>query len=331
MLASGGDVSGAGESTVGLDEPTQELVMSVFESPDLVPLWDRPPDFMPLRPAGGAYRWSYATVRQELVAISETLAKEASERRVALLAHPGLTDGMATEGLHAGIQLLLAGESAAPHRHTPGALRVGLEATEIVTTIDDQQVPLGPLDVVLNPSGTRHGHVDRGGTGGVWLDVVDLPLVAALGGVLFEPNGQRWAGDLLDPPVGVPSIVRFPWSDVEAALEKTEAVDGVRTHHYGDGSVLPTLAVTAYAVDEGATLRLPARTAGAVSLVGRGRFDLDGKSFSKTCELEPFDVVSLRTWTPAGFTSRGSPGIVMVIDTSPVTKRLGLYREDPTS
>ncbi len=299
--------------------------MSVFESPDLVPLWDRPPDFLPLRPVGGAHRWRYATVRHELLEVSESLAKEASERRVALLAHPGLTDGMAAEGLYAGIQLLMAGESAAAHRHTPAALRVGLESTEIVTTVDDEEVLLDPLDVVLNPSGTWHGHTERGGTQAVWLDIVDLPIVAALGGVLFEPHGQPWAGSLLDPPLGVPSTLRFPWSEAESQLNLTEAVDGVRTHQYGDGSVLPTLAVTAYAVDEGATLRLPARTTGGVLLVGRGCFEFEDN------ELEPFDVVALRSWTPASLTSRGESGIVMIIDTSPVTKRLGLYREEPTS
>ncbi|MGI9598454.1 MAG: hypothetical protein ACR2QK_19975, partial [Acidimicrobiales bacterium] len=78
--------------------------MSVFNSPDLIPLWDRPPEFLPLRPAGGAHCWSYATVRRELESVSQHLDKERSERRVALLAHPGLADGTATEGLHAGIQ-----------------------------------------------------------------------------------------------------------------------------------------------------------------------------------------------------------------------------------
>ncbi|MDH3683809.1 MAG: cupin domain-containing protein [Acidimicrobiia bacterium] len=295
--------------------------MGVFESPDLVPLWDRPPDFMPLHPHGGAYRWRYDTVRRELVAVSETLDKASSERRVALLAHPDLSDCQAAEGLHAGIQLLRAGEAAAAHRHTPAALRVGLEATELITTVNDDDLLLDPLDVVLNPSGTWHGHEERGGAGAVWLDVVDLPLVAALGGVLFEPAGQPRGSDLLDPPIPVSSMIRFAWSDVEPELGEARDVSGVRSYRYGDGSVLPTLAVTAHAVDEGATLHLPARTAGAVALIGRGRFELGA------LDLDRFDVISLRSWTPASFTSRTGSGVVMVIDTSPVAQRLGLYRE----
>ncbi|MDG2113396.1 MAG: cupin domain-containing protein, partial [Actinomycetota bacterium] len=224
----------------------------VFESSDLVSLWDRPPEFLPRRPPGGAHCWQYLAVRRELSEVSEKLGKEAAERRVALLAHPGLTNAMATEGLHVGVQMLLAGESAAPHRHTPAALRVGLEAGEIITTVDDEDVRIDPLDVVLNPSGTWHGHQDRGGSGGVWLDVVDLPLVSALGGVLFEPTAEAAPAGLLDPPMRPPSTVRFAWSNTEEQLCTSESVHGVRTHLYGNGSVLPTLAVTAYAVDEGA-------------------------------------------------------------------------------
>ncbi len=52
--------------------------------------------------------------------VSENLEKERSERRVALPAHPGLGDGTATEGF---------------------------------TTVNDDDVPIEPLDVVVNPSG----------------------------------------------------------------------------------------------------------------------------------------------------------------------------------
>lgn len=303
--------------------PTRGRTMGVFESSDLIPLWDRPPEFMPVRPRGGLHRWRYQTVRQELVAVSETLDKATAERRVALLAHPELSDCQATEGLHAGIQLLLPGEAAAPHRHTPAALRIGLEATELITTVDGDEALLDPLDVVLNPSGTWHGHLERGGTGAVWLDVVDLPVVAALGSVLFEPAGEGEASGVLDPPIAAPTTVRFPWADVESQLHRADELDGVRSHRYGDGSVLPTLSVTAHAVDEGATLRLPARTAGAVAVVGRGRVELEG------ADLDLFDVVAVRSWTPASFTSRTGVGVVIVVDTSPVTRQLGLYREAP--
>ncbi len=286
------------------------------------------------------HRWRYATVRSELSRVSSELDKASSERRVALLTFPGLTQTSATDGLHAGIQMLLAGESAAAHRHSPAALRVGLEATDTITFVNDQEVPLGPLDVVLNPSGTWHGHTERGGTGAVWLDVVDLPLVNALGGVLFEPSRAHQTGDLLDP-ASIPPVSAFRWFDAERALFDAEAVAGVRSHSYGGGSVLPTLAVTAYALEPDAELRLPARTGGAIVLAAKGRFEASGQAAEQTRAVDEFDVIALRSWTPLTLRAtdkvdiepggRSTGGIVMVIDTTPALRSLGLYREELTT
>lgn len=295
--------------------------MSVFNRSDLVPLWDRPPEFLPLRSPSGAHHWSYADVRAELVRASDTLDKASSERRVALLAHPALTHDAATDGLHAGIQMLLAGESADAHRHTPSALRIGLEATETVTLVDEEELVLGPLDVVLNPSGTWHGHREQGGTGAVWLDVVDLPLVAGLGGVLFEPTRAHRASGLLDPQL-LPSTRRFAWAEMEPRLLSRTATSGVRSLVYGEGSVMATLAVTAHAIEDGATLELPPRTGGAIVLIARGSFETASGPVAES------DVVALRSWTPLSLTSRSDPGFVIVVDTSPALRALGLYREE---
>ncbi len=297
--------------------------MTIFEHPDLVPLWDRPPDFLPLRPPGGSYRWSYPVVRAELDRVSDQLDKEQSERRVALLANPSLTGAAAAEGLHAGIQMLRAGELAAAHRHTPAALRIGLVGADVITMVDDEELPLDPLDVVLNPSGTWHGHAARGDQRASWLDVVDLPLVHGLGGVMFEPTIDHRTGALLDPPT-TPSVLRYAWRDAEVELAAQESVSGVRTLEYGGGSVMVTLAVTAHAVEAGATLNIPARTGGAIVLIGRGSFtSLDGA-------LDACDVVALRSWTPYTLTATSGDGVVMMIDTSPAMRALGLFREETT-
>lgn len=290
-----------------------------MDQPDLVPLWDRPPDFLPLHPTPGAYRWRYAVVHRELARVSKTLDKAASERRVALLANPALNDAATVDGLHAGIQMLLPGESAAAHRHTPSALRIGIEGADTVTEVDEAQLSLGPLDVVLNPSGTWHGHAERAGVGAVWLDIVDLPLVAALGGVHFEPSRRDQQGNLLDPPA-IPTTLRYGWPEARDRLSRQEPSRGVRTLPYGGGSVLPTLAVTAYALEAGSTLQLPARTAGAVVLIGDGAFE------SPDGPCERFDVIALRSWTPYTLTATSTDGVVLVTDTSPALRALGLYR-----
>ena len=240
---------------------------------------------------------------------------------MALLAHPGLDAAAATDGLHAGIQLLLAGERAEPHRHTPSALRVGLEGSEVVTVVNDTELPLDPLDVVLNPSGTWHGHVERGGTDALWLDIVDLPLVSGLGGVLFEPSLDHRQGQLLDPPT-MPDVVRYPWVDAEALLASAPEENGVRTHRYGGRAVLPTMAVTTYGLAAGASLELAPHTGGTVVLAARGRL-----TSAEHGPLDRFDVVALRAWTPLTVTSATDDGVVLTIDTTPALHALGLYRQ----
>lgn len=295
--------------------------MNPFINDDLTPLWNRPPGFLPLRPPGGSHQWSYASVRDELTRVSSEIDKSGSERRVALLANPDLTGEAAVEGLHAGIQMLLGNESAAPHRHTPSALRIGIEATDLVTFVDDAELQLDPLDVVLNPSGTWHGHIERDGAGATWLDIVDLPLVAALGAVLFEPTRAHEVPGLLDPP-SVPPMCRYAWSDVEAALDRASCHDGVSTHLYGDGAVLPTLAVTAYRAERGARVEIPRRTCGAVVLAARGTFSTEMQP------IEQHDIVALRSWTPFSATSSADGAVLMVVDTAPALRALGLYREE---
>jgi gentisate 1,2-dioxygenase len=104
------------------------------------------------------------------------------------------------------------------------------------------------------------------------------------------------------------------------AAQSTE--DGVRTLRYGDGSVMPTMAVTAHGVDDGATLRLQQRTAGAVVLIALGSFS------AADDELDTYDVVGLRSWTSYSLTAKGDDAVVLVIDTSPALRALGLYREE---
>ena len=283
--------------------------MSAFRHADLVSLWDRPPEFLPRRPPSSTHRWRYTTVRDELFRVADDLDKGASERRVALLADPTLADAAATDGLHAGIQLLLSGESAAPHRHSPSALRIGLEGTGIVTTVDDDDLPLGttrrgtePLRYLARPrraerpgrSLAGRGRSATGFSGGRRV-VRAQPLRAGR-----HPSG---------PAVGSTNGSIRVGGGSKPSCNRSPAEGGVRSLELGAGSVMPTMAVTVHAVESGATLRLPARTAGTIVLIGRGRFTVDGGDVSR------YDVISLRSWTSSSFCSATDDAVVFVVDT----------------
>jgi gentisate 1,2-dioxygenase len=91
---------------------------------NLVPLWPSlrgvlPPQ-VPTRHTR-ATMWSYASIKPLLLKAGELTPIEKAERRVLVLANPGhgLEKMQASAAMYLGMQLLLPGEWAPSHRHTP--------------------------------------------------------------------------------------------------------------------------------------------------------------------------------------------------------------------
>ena len=122
-------------------EVLRAIVPKEPSTPFLPALW-RSDDFKPMVFEGG-----------ELIT-----AKEA-ERRVLVLENPGVKGKSAiTQSLYAGIQLVLPGEIAPPHRHTAGAIRFILEGEGAYTQVDGEKTIMSPGDFVLTPFWTIHDH-----------------------------------------------------------------------------------------------------------------------------------------------------------------------------
>lgn len=158
---------------------------------DLQPLWKlhgllTPKPAVKTRP----FRWRAAVLRRlaersgELVGIDR-----GGDRRVLSCANPGL-DGApyATSTLWAAVQYLGAGELAPAHRHTPAALRFVLEGEGegVWTLVDGDPLRMSTGDLILTPSMTFHEHHNPGPQPMMWMDVLDLPVVAGLDAVFFE-------------------------------------------------------------------------------------------------------------------------------------------------
>ena len=74
------------------------------------------------------YLWRWGVIRPELMRSGELVSAAEAERRVLMLLNPGLPGKVATtHTLYAGLQLILPGEVARTHRHTPNALRFVME------------------------------------------------------------------------------------------------------------------------------------------------------------------------------------------------------------
>lgn len=111
-----------------------------------------------------------------------------AERRVVQFQNPGLRGAFgATHTLVAAMQLLMPGEVAPPHRHTPAAIRFVVAGDGAYTTVDGEQCMMHRYDLILTPSWTWHDHGNESGQPMIWLDGLDAPMVRMLDGAFFEP------------------------------------------------------------------------------------------------------------------------------------------------
>src|SRR5262245_21985177 len=112
--------------------PLDEAFRANIRAHALAPLWELLRAAIPVgRPAArtSAHCWRYAAIRPLLLEAASKVPVEKAERRVLVLSDPGRgSDALqATGTLYAGIQILLPGEQAPTHRHTPSAARILIE------------------------------------------------------------------------------------------------------------------------------------------------------------------------------------------------------------
>jgi gentisate 1,2-dioxygenase len=145
--------------------------------------------------------WDYSELRDDLLHSANLITAAEAERRVLMLENPALEGNCSiTESLFAGLQLIMPGEVAIAHRHTPAALRFIIEGSGGYTSVNGEKTFMEPGDFIITPSWTWHDHGNEGTEPVVWMDGLDLPLVRHIGAVFLEryPDEQFPAG----PPPG---------------------------------------------------------------------------------------------------------------------------------
>ena len=98
----------------------------------------RPESSSALDPGGGGgpepkskavpFVWHWRDLRPQAIRAAELVGTEQAERRVLIMANPGLPFRAATNTLTANIQVVMPGEIARAHRHTAAALRLIIES-----------------------------------------------------------------------------------------------------------------------------------------------------------------------------------------------------------
>jgi gentisate 1,2-dioxygenase len=198
--------------------------------------------------------WRYARARALLERSAPMLTMEQTERRNLILVNPAPDNHYATVRTQVlAYQMILPGEHARTHRHSPHAGRLVLEVDEgAFTVVNGMKIPMNDGDVVLTPGWHWHGHGHDGERPAYWLDFLDVPLVQLLEPMFFEPYP-----DGFQPPsedAGDPSSLVFPWSETVARLDAAGPdPNGVHGRRIELGSpALPTIGLHMQRLEAGA-------------------------------------------------------------------------------
>jgi len=95
--------------------------------------------------------WHWRDLRPQAMRAAELVGTEQAERRVLRLHNPGLPGVSASNTLVANIQIVMPGEIARAHRHSPSALRLIIEGQGGYTVVNGDRIPMEPGDLVLTP------------------------------------------------------------------------------------------------------------------------------------------------------------------------------------
>ncbi|HEV8691209.1 MAG TPA: cupin domain-containing protein [Ideonella sp.] len=322
---------------------------------NLVPLWPSLRALLPPgqpRPRTKPTHWSYEALRPLLLRAGNLTPIEKAERRVLVLANPGHgpESMQASAAMYLGMQLLLPGEWAPAHRHTPNAVRMIVEGEGAYTTVDGEKCPMQRGDLVLTPTGLWHEHGHDGDAPVVWLDVLDLPLVHYLE-ASYHVDGERQAvkparGDLRYAHAGlVPTpvferagahhpVLRYPWANTRAALQalatQGPASDPLQVTYVNPETGADAQAILGYhalMLRPGETRALPMRSPAAVFhlIEGAAEACIGDQGFAlaeaDTCCAPGFCAVTLVNQ------SSTQPAFFFIADESPLHRKLGLYEQ----
>ncbi|MEP4198503.1 MAG: cupin domain-containing protein [Aliishimia sp.] len=285
---------------LGTLEDLPEDYRAAMAAAGVAPLWPMMRNVLPHgtpQPVTKPGHWAYTDVRPLLMRAGELTPVEKAERRVLVLSDPGRGVGamQATSSIYLGMQLILPGETAPAHVHTPSAVRIIAEGRGGYTVVDGERLPMEEGDLVLTPGGEWHDHGHDGEGPVIWLDALDLPLFVYLEGsyaVEGPLQSQRnrpdasaveyRAAGLAPSRTSAPKarrypMMRYPWAHTEAALREMAKYgpDGAVELDYINpetgSDILPTMGFTAMLLRAHQTDMPPLRSSSAAFHVVKGR------------------------------------------------------------
>ena len=323
---------------------------------NLAPLWEVLHELLKSEPVTEAtpYLWHYDGLRSLLLESAEMITAAEAERRVLMLENPSMRESgpCITEALFAGLQLIMPGEVAPAHRHSPAALRFIIEGSGGYTAINGEKAYMEPGDLILTPSWVWHDHGHEGDAPVVWLDGLDIPLLRHLGPIFAEPYGDgetypagrptgdniaRYGGSML--PMGESfatqnsPVFHYPYTATREAIQamnragELDPCHGIKMEYVNPstgGPVMPTLSsFMQYLPKRFAAKTFQSTAAWVYSVVeGEGRTVIG----EETLKWGPRDIFVVPAWYPHHHEASAESYLFSFSDMG-IHKKLGLYRE----
>ena len=301
------------------------------------------------------HMWPWS-VTESIVEESARAVPVGDERRALQLFNPGLGGRWATtNNLIAAVQILLPGEVARAHRHTPTAIRFIIEGSGAYTAVDGERVYMAPGDLILTPSWAWHDHGNETKDRVVWMDGLDIPLIASLEAMFFQfyssaqvpasrpPNASKQMyGHAHISPTWIKEkaqsspLLLYSWDQTWQALNALRdhacsVHDGVLLeyrHPQTGGPVLPTMACMIQLLRPSEHTKAHRHTGSAVYHVaqGEGFTIVDGQRFN----WRKGDILAIPPWAvhEHGNSSASTDAVLFSIQDLPVLNALGLYYEE---
>ena len=320
----------------------------------MAPLWTRLKSLVPEAPTpvGVAHCWRYADVRPCVLESAEHISAKEAERRVLILENPGLRgSSQVTNSLYAGLQLIMPGEVAPAHRHTQSALRFIVEGHGAYTAVDGEKTLMEPGDFVITPGWTWHHHGNESSGPMVWLDGLDIPIVALFNSTFREDHSRdeaditrpvgdapaRYGAGLLpvgwrNPGLNSP-IFNYPYARTREALQQLArgAAPDAHTGHLmryinptDGGWAMPTIATMIRLLPAGFATQ-PYRSSDSmvfVAVEGEGELRVGDQRWA----MAPRDIAVVPGWMP--YTLHAERDWVLFSYSDRVAQeKLGFFRE----
>lgn len=281
-------------TTLASSDPVSPELRSAYDAQKLVPLWESGTTGFS---QGGEQprHWPWEAIGPILRETAHITVPSIVERRVLMMMNPTIprNDAESCAGLvSAGVQALMPGEIARPHRHAMHALRFVLEGEGAETIVEGKACAMEPGDLVVTPGWAWHEHHNKGGKPTLWVDILDLAIHRAMRTDMFQPGpvnalravpADRAYGAAGIVPVGIEEnevaraghtmMFRYPAGPAQAAAANAPQDQcGIRLARYVDprngGAIVPTIDCYLMQLEEAETAK--ARSS-ASSWRGRAR------------------------------------------------------------